>query len=71
MDREKALSLAKDASSLSKQGLELIRKGKYREGHSLMRQAVEAGRQCRQLIEQPKIERGLTLLEQIHSSRLT
>jgi len=33
-----------------------------------MRQAVETGRQCRQLIEQPKIERGLAVFEQMHKS---
>ena len=66
MDREQALALANDAKNLSSQGLQLIQQGKYREGHNLMRQAVEAGRQCRQFLKQPKIERGLTMLEQMH-----
>ncbi len=66
MDREQALTLANDAKNLSRQGLELIQQGKYSEGHSLMRQAVEAGRQCRQFLKQPKIERGLEILEQIN-----
>jgi hypothetical protein len=66
MDREEALALANDAKNLSSQGLQLIQQGKYREGHNLMRQAVEAGRQCRQFLKQPKIERGLAILEQIH-----
>jgi hypothetical protein len=66
MNREKALALANDAKNLSSQGLQLIQQGKYREGHNLMRQAVEAGRQCRQFLKQPKIERGLAILEQIH-----
>lgn len=66
MDREQALKKANDAKNLSNQGLQLIQQGKYREGHNLMRQAVEAGRQCRQFLKQPKIERGLAMLEQIH-----
>ena len=66
MDREQALALANNAKNLSSQGLELIRQGKYREGHNLIRQAVEAGRQCRQFLKQPKIERGLAILEEMH-----
>lgn len=66
MNREEVKSLASDAKNLSQQGLELIQQGKYREGHNLISQAVEAGRQCRKFLEQPKIERGLTILEEIY-----
>ncbi len=66
MDREEALKKASDAKNLSSQGLQLIKQGKYREGHRLIRQAVEAGRECRQFLKQPKIERGLAILEQMH-----
>jgi hypothetical protein len=61
MNREEALKKANDAKDLSQQGLQLIQQGKYREGHNLIRQAVEAGRECRQFLTQPKIERGLTI----------
>ncbi|MEM6398675.1 MAG: hypothetical protein AAF349_04790 [Cyanobacteria bacterium P01_A01_bin.68] len=66
MDREEAQSLANNAKNLSQQGLKLIQQGKYRKGHNLISQAVESGRACRKFLEQPKIERGLTILEQIH-----
>ncbi|MBD2774734.1 hypothetical protein [Iningainema tapete] len=62
IEQIKALSLA--AKTLSGQAIELIEKGHYVEGHNLMRQAVEAGRKCRQLIQQPKIEQALTQFEQ-------
>jgi phage shock protein A len=68
MDKVKIKSLSKQAKELSSQAVSLIEKGEYIEGHKLMRQAVEAGRQCRQLIEQPKIERGLAVFEQMHQS---
>jgi hypothetical protein len=68
MDKEKIKSLSKQAKELSSQAIRLIEEGKYIEGHNLMRQAVEAGRQCRQLIEQPKIEKGLAVFEQMHQS---
>ncbi|MBF2014620.1 MAG: hypothetical protein IGS23_05280 [Rivularia sp. T60_A2020_040] len=66
MDRKEAQNLANDAKNLSQQGLELIQQGKYREGHNLIRQAVEAGRKCRNFLEQPKVERGLGILERMH-----
>jgi hypothetical protein len=44
MDREEALTKASDAKNLSQQGLQLIKQGKYREGHNLIRQAVEANK---------------------------
>lgn len=66
MNREEVQNLANNAKNLSQQGLQLIKQGKYREGHNLISQAVEAGRQCRKFLEQPKIERGLTILEQMH-----
>jgi hypothetical protein len=62
MNREQALALANDAKILSSQGLELIQQGKYREAHNLMRQAVEAGKQSRQFLKQPKIERGFLVI---------
>lgn len=66
MDREEAQNLANNAKNLSQQGLELIKQGKYREGHYLISQAVESGRQCRKFLKQPLIERGLTILEEMH-----
>lgn len=65
MDREEVQNLANNAKHLSQQGLELIQQGNYREGHNLISQAVEAGRQCRKFLEKSKIERGLTILEEI------
>ncbi|MEM7579103.1 MAG: hypothetical protein AAF316_04490, partial [Cyanobacteria bacterium P01_A01_bin.80] len=62
---EEAQNLANNAKNLSQQGLELIKQGKYREGHNLISQAVEAGRACRKFLNQPKIERGLTILEEM------
>ncbi|KYC42094.1 hypothetical protein WA1_19025 [Scytonema hofmannii PCC 7110] len=64
MDAEQIKSLSKTASTLSGQAIALIEKGQYVEGHRLMRQAVEAGRKCRQLIQEPEIERALAQLEQ-------
>ena len=66
MDREELQGLANNAKNLSQQGLQLIKQGKYRKGHNLISQAVESGRQCRKFLEQPKIERGLTILEQMN-----
>ena len=66
MNRKEVQNLANNTKNLSQQGLELIKQGKYREGHNLISQAVEAGRQCRKFLEQPKIERGLTILEEMH-----
>ncbi|MEM1395108.1 MAG: hypothetical protein AAGG00_17815 [Cyanobacteria bacterium P01_H01_bin.150] len=66
MDREEAQSLANNAKNLSQQGLELIKQGKYHKGHNLISQAVESGRACRKFLEQHKIERGLTILEEMH-----
>jgi hypothetical protein len=53
MNRKEVKSLASDAKSLSQQGLQLIKQGKYREGHNLISQAVEAGKQCRKYLNQP------------------
>ncbi|MEC4812077.1 MAG: hypothetical protein SAK29_02170 [Scytonema sp. PMC 1069.18] len=64
MDTEQIKSLSKTARDLSTQALTLIEQGQYIEGHRLMRQAVEAGRRCRQLIQEPKIEQVLTQFEQ-------
>ncbi len=66
MDRTEIKALSRQDRDLSKQANELIGQGKYKEGHSLMRQAVEAGRKCRELINQPKIDRGLEFLEKMH-----
>lgn len=67
MDRTEIKTLSKQARDFSKQANELFKQGKYREGHNLMHQAVEAGRKCRQLINQPKIDKGLEILEKMHS----
>ncbi len=66
MDRTEIKALAKQAKDLSSEANKLIANGKYREGHSLMKQAVEAGRKCREIIDQPKINKGLEILEKIH-----
>ncbi|MBW4670413.1 MAG: hypothetical protein KME60_24110 [Cyanomargarita calcarea GSE-NOS-MK-12-04C] len=68
MDRTEIKTLSRQARDLSKQANELIGQGKYREGHNFMRQAVEAGRKCRLLISQPKIDKGLEILEKMHQS---
>lgn len=62
MDKEQALALAREAREFSNQGLSLIKGGDYVGGHILMRQAVEAGRKSRQLINQPRVIRTLTHL---------
>ena len=66
MNREQALS-ANDANNFSNQGLQLIRQGRYREGHNLIRQAylllVDS---ADSFTQQPKIERGLAMLKQMH-----
>jgi HEPN domain-containing protein len=66
MDRTEIKALAKQAKELSSEANKLIAEGKYREGHSLMKQAVEAGRKCRAIINQSKIDKGLEILEKIH-----
>ncbi|MBD2604084.1 hypothetical protein PI95_022805 [Hassallia byssoidea VB512170] len=52
---------------MSNQGLQLIRQGRYREGHNLIRQAylllVDS---ADSFTQQPKIERGLAMLKQMH-----
>jgi HEPN domain-containing protein len=68
MDKEQIKALSKQARNFSEQAIELIEQGKYVEGHNLMRQAVEAGRKYRQLINQPKIDQGLAQLEKIHQA---
>jgi hypothetical protein len=68
MDRTEIKALAKQAKELSSEANKLIADGKYREGHSLMKQAVEAGRKCREIINQSKINKGLEILEKIHQA---
>lgn len=67
MDRTEIKAFSRLARDLSKQANELIQQGKYREGHALMRQAVEAGRKCRELINKDKIDKGLSIFEKMHS----
>ncbi|OKH51701.1 hypothetical protein NIES2101_17275 [Calothrix sp. HK-06] len=66
MDRERLLSIAAEVKNFSTKGIELIRQGKYAEGHSLMRQAVEAGRRSRGLIREGQIQQTLQALEKAH-----
>jgi hypothetical protein len=66
MDREQLLTIASEVKDFSSKGIELIRLGKYVEGHSLMRQAVEAGRRSRGLIKQGQIQQTLQALEETH-----
>ena len=44
MNRQEALSLARETRDLSKQGLELIHQGKYREGHNLSIGSISWGK---------------------------
>jgi hypothetical protein len=67
MDKERALNLAREARSFSNRGLALIKQGDYLAGHSLMRQAVEAGRESRNLINEPRIINALTNLTELKS----
>ena len=55
--------------TLVARGIELIRQGKYVEGHSLMRQAVEAGRRSRSLIKEGQIQQTLRALEEAHKGK--
>ncbi|MBN3949394.1 MAG: hypothetical protein HWQ38_24190 [Nostoc sp. NMS7] len=66
MDRERLLTIASEVKDFSSRGIELIRLGKYVEGHSLMRQAVDAGRRSRGLIKQGQIQQTLQALEKTH-----
>lgn len=66
MDRERLLAIAAEVKDFSSRGIELIRQGKYVEGHSLMRQAVEAGKRSRSLIKEGQIQQTLQALEQAH-----
>jgi len=63
-DREELKSFARLARELSQKAVEANQEGRYVDGHNLMQQAVEAGRKCRQLINQPKIEQALIQFEQ-------
>jgi len=66
MDREQLLTIASEVKDFSSKGIELIRLGKYVEGHSLMRQAVDAGRRSRDLIKAGQIQQTLQALEEAH-----
>ena len=55
--------LARLARELTQKAVEANEQGKLVEGYRLMTQAVEAGRKCRQLINQPKIEKVLAQFE--------
>lgn len=63
MDKERLLAIAAEVKDFSTRGIELIRQGKYVEGHALMRQAVEAGRRSRGLIKEGQIQQTLQALE--------
>jgi hypothetical protein len=64
VNSEEVKLLAKQAAQLSQQAVELNKQGKRLEGYALMQQAVEAARKSRQLMNQPKIKKVLTQLEQ-------
>ncbi|BAZ09623.1 hypothetical protein NIES4071_14320 [Calothrix sp. NIES-4071] len=66
MDREQLLSIAAEVKDFSSRAIELIRQGKYVEGHSLMRQAVEAGKRSHALIKEGQIQQTLQALEKMH-----
>ncbi len=68
MDKEQLLSHAHQAASLSQEAVALIKNGEYKEGHSLMRQAVEAGRSAEQLLKGDKVELGLSRLQETQQS---
>ena len=63
MDKEQLRAIAKEVKSHSTSAIELIRQGKYVEGHALMRQAVEAGKRSRALIKEGLLQQTLQTLE--------
>lgn len=50
--RAKAKELSKQAADYSRQGVELIIAGDREKGHSLMKQANEAGKRCRVVLQE-------------------
>lgn len=66
MNKERLLGIAAEVKDFSTRGIELIRQGKYVEGHSLMRQAVEAGKKSRVLIKEGQIQQTLRKLEEVN-----
>lgn len=63
MNSEEIKNLARQAREFSQKAVEANQQGKLVEGHRLMQQAVESGRKCQQLINQPKIEKALAQFE--------
>jgi len=68
MDKEKIRNLAREAAEFSKQGVELIKAGKYKEGHSYMRRAYLASKECQSLINEGRVQRTLEQFEEIQAS---
>jgi hypothetical protein len=68
MDNDELIRIkAKEARVLSSQANEKFRQGQYREGHTLMILAREAGRTSAALINQKlKLNKALTQFEEMH-----
>ncbi|KYC42087.1 hypothetical protein WA1_18980 [Scytonema hofmannii PCC 7110] len=67
MDKEQIRYLAHEAAELSKQGIKLIKAGKYKEGHSYMRRAYLASKECQSLINEGKVQKTLEQFEELHA----
>lgn len=68
MDREQIRAKAAEAAQYSKQGVELIQAGNYREGHSYMRRAYIASKECQSLMKEGKVQKVLEQFEEITAS---
>lgn len=70
MDNDELIRIkAKEARVLSSQATEKFKLGLYREGHTLMILAREAGRASAALINQKlNLNKGLSKFEQMHQS---
>lgn len=68
MDKEQIRIKAREAAEFSKQGVELIKAGKYKQGHSYMRRAYLASKECQSLINEGKVQKTLEQFEQIQVS---
>ena len=68
MDKERIRAKAQEAAEFSRQGVELIKAGKYTEGHSYMRRAYLASKECQSLINEGKVQKALLQFEEIQAS---
>lgn len=72
MDNDELILIkAKEAKTFSKQANEKFSQGKYKEGHTLMLLAREAGRTSAALINQKlKLNKALTKFEEMHQVKV-